>query len=210
MRKTLFFLLLLVPAGLSAQMAPHPQRFELTPVVGYRLSSDFSAATHDLFDDNVDIDESESFGLLFDIPLGEMGWKLELLANRQPSTLVASHGLLTPTHDLGDINLDTYQVGLLYQWGPGQVEPFVVFAGGITHLDPEFPGSSSDTRLSGSFGGGVKIFFSQNVGLRLEGRGYWTDLSDSNFDDDHHHHDDDWSDEGLFQGEGSIGLILAW
>jgi hypothetical protein len=33
----------------------------------------------------------------------------------------------------------------------------------------------------------------------------------TNFDDDHHDHDDDWeSNEGLFQGEASIGLIFAW
>jgi hypothetical protein len=203
MRKTVFSLLFLVPAGLLAQ-APKPQRFELTPTVGYRLNSDFDAVSGDFFDASVEIEESATYGAIFDIPLGESGWKLELLANRQDSTLIVNRGLLDPTIELGDITLGTYHVGFLYQWGPGQVEPFIVFSGGLTRLEPDFPGVSGDNRLSGSFGGGVKLFFSDNIGLRLEARGYWTDLSDAEVNDRFD------ADEALYQGEGSAGLIIAF
>jgi hypothetical protein len=204
MKNALFALLVLAPASLLAQ-GPQPQRFELTPVVGYRLNSDFDAVSGDFFDANVDIEESATYGLLFDIPLGESGWKLELLANRQESTLIVDEGILDPTLELGDLSLGIYHVGLLYQWGPGQVEPFIAFAGGLTHIAPDFPGVKADNRLSGSLGGGVKVFFTDNVGLRLEGRGYWTDLSDDNNNDRRFE-----SEDALFQGEASAGLILAW
>jgi hypothetical protein len=52
----------------------------------------------------------------------------------------------------------------------------------------------------------VKIFFADNVGLRLEARGHWTDL-DTGFDDRSRRYH---SGDGLFQAEGSAGLIIAF
>lgn len=203
MRKTLFILLLLVPAGLLAQGSG--QRFELTPFVGYRLNTDFEAVSGDFFDADVEIEESATYGVILDIPLGESGWKLELLANRQESTLIVDEGLLEPTLELGDIDLGIYHAGLLYQWNAGgQVEPFIVFSGGITRLEPDFAGVSAENRVSGSFGGGVKVFFTDNVGLRFEGRGYWTDIDDAEVSDR-------WdAEDALFQSEASAGLIVAF
>lgn len=204
MRKPLFFILLsLVPASLLAQGPV--QRFELTPFVGYRLNTDFEAVSGDFFDADVEIEEGATYGVILDIPLGESGWKLELLANRQESTLIVDEGLLAPTLELGDIDLGIYHAGLLYQWqAGGQVEPFIVFSGGITRLDPDFIGVSAENRMSGSFGGGIKVFFTDNVGLRLEGRGYWTDIDDAELSER-------WdADDALFQGEASAGLIFAF
>ncbi|HVR98082.1 MAG TPA: hypothetical protein VMW27_15800 [Thermoanaerobaculia bacterium] len=199
--------LLLTPTVLIAQ---GPPRFELTPAVGYRLDSDFETSG-DLFDVDVQIEESASFGATFDIPLGATGWKFELLANRQESSFIVDRGLFDPEDELGDVILDTYHAGILFQWGLGQVEPFFVFSGGLTRIDPQFEGASAENRLSGSLGGGVKIFFADNVGLRLEGRGYWVDLGDSEFDDHHHDYDDDYYyEDALLQAEGSVGLIIAF
>ena len=204
MRRALFglALLLLLPAISHAQ----PGRFELTPMAGYRLQSDFD--THDdVFGSRVDVDESAAYGLFFDIPVFP-NWKLEILANRQQTQFVTDRGLFTHTDVLGDVDLTTVQAGFLFQWGEGQVDPFFGFAAGLTRIDPKFDGLSSDDRFSVSFGGGVKFFFDRNVGLRLEGRGYWTDL-ETGFDD-HGHHGHDHSDDGLLQWEGSVGLIIAF
>jgi outer membrane protein with beta-barrel domain len=203
MRRTLFGFALLLPLTLHAQ----PGRFELTPMAGYRLQGDFDAHD-DAFDPrlNVDVDESAVFGGFFDIPLSPY-WQIEILANRQQTRFEANRGLLTPSDTLGDVDLTTVQAGFLFQWGGGQVSPFVAGALGLTRIDPKFDGLSSDDRFSASFGGGVKMFFNRNLGLRLEGRGYWTDL-ETGFDDHDHHHDQ--SSDGLFQWEGSVGLILAF
>lgn len=203
MRRALLILTFLLPAAAAAQ----PGRFELTPVVGYRLDGDFDARSSDAFDPdlNVDVESSATFGLLLDIPLAP-NWQLEILANRQRSEFVVDRGLLTAATTLGDVDLTILQAGILFQWGEGQVNPFVTAAAGLTRIDPKFNELSSDDRFSTSFGGGVKIFFGENIGLRLEGRGYWTDL-DTGFDGRYDRYD---SGDGLFQGEGSAGLIIAF
>jgi Outer membrane protein beta-barrel domain len=203
MRRALFGLtLLLLPAASHAQSG----RFELTPMAGYRLEGDFDARRSDAFDPrfNVKVDESAVYGGRFDIPLSP-NWQLEILANRQQARFVSDRGLFTSPAILGDVDLTTVQAGFLLQWGEGQVNPFIAAAAGLTRIDPKFDALSSDDRFSVSLGGGVKIFFSPHVGLRLEARGYWTDLDTENqgrdlFD----------TDSSLSQGEGSAGLIVAF
>lgn len=203
MRRALFTLLFLLPAAAFAQ----PSRFELTPFAGYRLAGDFDARSSDAFDPrlNIQVDESAVYGVLFDIPLSR-NWQLELLANRQQTSFSVDRGFLEPQDDLGDVDLTTIHGGFLLQWGEGQVNPYVTLTAGITRIEPKFRNLDSDDRFSASFGGGAKIFFAENVGLRLEARGFWTDL-DTGFDDRFDRYD---SGDGLFQGEGSVGLIIAF
>jgi hypothetical protein len=78
----------------------------------------------------------------------------------------------------------------------------------VARLDPDFPEVTAEDYFAGSLGGGVKVFFSQNVGLRLEARGYWTNLQTDYRDRDRH--DRYNSDGDLVQGEGSVGLILSF
>ncbi len=204
MRRAFFVLaFLLLPAAALAQ----PGRFELTPMAGYRLEGDFDARSSDAFDPdlNVKVDESAAFGLILDIPLAP-NWQLEILANRQQSTFVEDGGLLSPATTLGDVDLTVLQAGFLFQWGEGQISPFVTAAAGLTRIDPQFNDLESDDRFSASLGGGVKLFLADNLGLRLEARGYWTDL-DTGFDDRDDRYD---SGDGLYQGEASVGLIIAF
>jgi hypothetical protein len=203
MRRALFVLLLLFPAAVFAQ----PGRFELTPFAGYRLAGDFEADSSDAFDPrlNVEVEEGGVYGVMFNIPLSP-NWQIELLANRQQSSFRIDRGFLEPETELGDVDLTTVHGGILLQWGEGQVNPFLVVSAGITRIEPKFRNLDSDDRFSTSFGGGAKVFFSDNVGLRLEARGFWTDL-DTGFDDRFDRYD---SGDGLFQGQGSVGLIIAF
>jgi len=212
MRRAVFLILfLLLPAAASAQRGYIDRgRFEITPYAGYRLQGDFEAAgTDDTFGDlDVEVEEGGVYGVLLDIPLSR-NWAIELLANRQESSFVLDEGLFDPETDLGDVNLTYLHAGILFQWGDGQVNPFITGSLGIARIDPQFNNLDSDDRFSTSFGGGVKIFLADNVGLRLEARGYWTDLGTDFDDDDRFDRFEDDSD-GLFQGEGSVGLIIAF
>jgi Outer membrane protein beta-barrel domain len=203
MRRAFFVLFLLLPAAVFAQ----PGRFELTPFAGYRLAGDFDADSTDAFDPrlNVEVEESAVYGVTFDIPLSP-NWQIELMANRQQSAFRVDQGFLEPSAELGDVDLTTVHGGILLQWGDGQVNPYLVVSAGITRIEPKFRNLDSDDRFSSSFGGGAKIFFSDNVGLRLEARGFWTDL-DTGFDNRYDRYD---SGAGLFQGQGSVGLIIAF
>ncbi|HYO13676.1 MAG TPA: outer membrane beta-barrel protein [Thermoanaerobaculia bacterium] len=206
MRKALFTLaLLLIPALAAAQ----PANFEITPLAGYRLGGEFDASNEDFFEDDdleAEIEENGIYGVIFAIPLTP-GWKLELLANRQESTFIIDEGLLSPTIELGDVTVSMYHAGFAFDWGLGQVRPFIVGTLGLARIEPDFPELNAENRFSASLGGGAKIFFSPNVGLRLEGRGYWTDLG-TDWEDRYDRYDSDAG--GLFQAEASAGLIFAF
>lgn len=209
-RKALYLaFLLMVPA--MAAMTPmalaQTHRFEITPTASYRFNGEFEANSDFPVDDDLDvrIDEGAAFGVIFDVPLNP-NWQLEFIANRQDSTFVVDEGLFTPETELGDVAIDYYHAGFLVQWGPGQVNGFVSAGLGFARVDPDFPELETETRFSGNLGGGVKVFLAENVGLRVEGRGYWVDL-ESGFEGRYDRFD---SDEGLFQGEVSAGLILSW
>ncbi len=198
-------LLLLAPAASWAQNG-----IEITPTGGYRLSGVLTAVDRDGFleDTDVEVDESEVFGLIVDIPFGQSGFALEFLANRQKSAFSIDPGIFSPRENLGDLTLSYLQVGFAYEWGQeGQVRPYFAFAGGLARFDPESEILESEDRLSASIGVGAKIFFNQNFGLRLEGRGYWADL-DGNFNDDEF--GDATVDEALYQAEGTVGLIFKF
>lgn len=203
MRKILSFLtLLLVPALAAAQSS----RFEITPFAGYRLAGDFNAPNRDsVLRLGAKVDESAIYGVTFGIPLNEH-WRLELTANRQSTSFTVDEGFLTPRTKLGDVDLTMVHAGFALEWGDGQVKPFLVASGGVTRIDPQFSELSAENRVSGSLGGGVKVLFSQNVGVRFEGRGYWTDL-DTRFNDRYSRYS---SNDGLYQTEASAGLIFRF
>lgn len=203
------------PAAASAQSWAAPRwetpRFQITPTAGYRLEGDIDTEETDFFfdiDPELQVDEGPAYGVVFVVGLGRTNWQLELLAKRQDSTFVFDEGVLSRSEELGDVTLDYYHVGLAYEWRLGQVNPFVAVAGGVAHIDPDFAGLDADTRASGSLGGGLKLYFTDNVGARLEIRGYWTDVEvelrerSRRFDFD--------ADAVLWQGEGSVGLIFAF
>ncbi|HWM93543.1 MAG TPA: outer membrane beta-barrel protein [Thermoanaerobaculia bacterium] len=202
MRKAIILAaLLLIPASAFAQT----HRFEITPMVGYRFDGEFNVDGDFLEERDVRVDEGGMFGVILDIPLNP-NWQLEFIANRQNSQFIVDAGLFTPEQELGDVTVDLVNAGFLYQWGPGQVNGFVSGGLGIARIEPDRADVEAESRFSGNLGGGVKVFFAENVGLRFEGRGYWVDL-ETGFDD---RNDRFRSDEGLFQGEASIGLILSW
>jgi len=204
MRRALLAVLLLVPATAVAQSA----RVELTPFAGYRSDASVDSSSDLGFSQRVRFDGSGVYGVALDIPLS-YNWQIEVLAERQKTSLRADVGLLSPAHKLGDITLDFYQAGFLYQWGRGQVNPYIVATGGVARLQPDFPDLVAKDYFAGSLGGGVKVFFSRNVGIRLDARGYWTNLQTHY--SDRHHHDDRYDSSGdLVQGEGSAGLIIAF
>jgi hypothetical protein len=204
MRKLLFAILLLVPGAVFAQGAG----FEITPTAGYRFTGSVTAYDNEGFRDGRDlkVDSGGAYGVTFDVPIGYR-WQLEFLANHQSTSFQLDRGVFTPRTNLGDVDLDYYQVGLAYNWGRGQVNPFFGGSVGISNIKPKFSTIPSDNHFAGTLFGGVKIFFSRNVGLRLEARGYWSNI-DTGINTGGHQ--SSRNNEALYQGEGSAGLILAW
>ena len=174
--------------------------FELTPFMGYQFGGDvttfFEGSYHD-----VSISSSENFGLMVNIDLSDTA-QLEFLYSTQDTGADAKR-----FDDTLGLTIDYWQVSGLWSFNPyEQFNPYFVVGLGATSLRPD--GFSGETKFSGNFGGGVKIQFSDAIGLRFEGRLYGTYINSTTS------YCDPWWCYGytnsLYQFDVSAGLIIRF
>lgn len=205
MRRSLFLLLALavLPPGISFGQEVG---FELTPYFGYQFGGSFDTDDRDFGRLRFDVDSSPAFGVTFDIPIARR-LQVELLYFRHASDLDLDEGLFSSI-PFGDIDLEFIHGGVIWQSIAGQVRPYFGATGGITLVDAEFGGS--ETEVSVSLAGGVKVLFTDHLGLRLDGRFFFSDLGNrrDRYDFGGCCYADDNSD--LVQGQIAGGVILAF
>jgi outer membrane protein with beta-barrel domain len=180
--------------GTSAWAQEH--RVEIGGVAGYTASDGVSGQSILAGDGNlynrIDPKDSFSWGLSIGYLLNENS-ELEFLYDQQMSTLQASG---TTTKDIGDFSIKGYHGVYAYNFGEtdAKARPFLFIGAGAT----SYPGISftrangqpgeigGNTKFSGTFGLGVKVYPGKNAGLRLQARwtptyiksdsaGYWCD-----------------------------------
>lgn len=228
MRKFAVALVLLIPLSVFAQdfepdrddrwrdrrapshSTPAWNLFELSPFGGYRYGGTIYADRTDLFGFDSDVASKGNFGVNLGIPIGGTPMKLELMVNQQKTHLTRGSGLFGPDVPLADFDITYYHGGLQIPIGDprSSAVPFVVLSAGVANLRPDLPGAAAENRFSASAGAGVKIPFNRNVGLRLEARGYFTSLGDSNNCDRCYY--DDGYNQNLYQGETNVGLVISF
>jgi len=153
---TIIVIALLAGTPLSAQ------GIEIAPFGGYRFGGDlFEIAAGRPLDE----DGASALGLVFDFPLWS-GFQIEGLVSRQESDVLVA---LRPSGELGrrQISVDQWHGGALQEFMDGPVRPFLTSTFGLTRYAADF---DSEIRFAMSAGGGVKLFPSSHVGLRLDGR----------------------------------------
>lgn len=166
-RKMLFMLAF----ALALNVAPGwAQTFEVTAFGGIRLGGDFTYNTfNSLASTKVDVANTPNFGVILDIWMNDYT-QLEILFDHQGSELTAEDpppGL--ENIPVIDLNIDYYQVGGLYQRPEGDARPFLAVTLGAAHLNPKGD-FENRWRFAGGMAVGVKYFFSESVGLRLQSR----------------------------------------
>jgi hypothetical protein len=201
--RVLLLPLLLAPAAAIAQ----PGRIEITPQIGYRIEGEVEVADDDFLSGDAEIDEGEVFGATVGFPLSN-NFQIEIIARKQETALRSDGGLFESPTKIADIDIEHLNVGVLTQWGGGQVKPFFAVSLGIARLDPDLPNADSEEQFSASIGGGVKVYFNDHIGMRFEGRGWYTSI-----DDDRDYCDRrcyDYEDSGIYQIEGTAGVIFSF
>lgn len=203
-RSLIVVLLALVPVSAFAQSSG----IEFTPFFGIRGGGTIARGTNDIFGQDVQVDESLVVGATLGIPLTR-NLELEILGEHQPSELVVDEDLFGGGGSIADIGVSYVHAGLNYEFDAARnVRPFLGGSLGVALLDIDLPGTSNEARLSGSLGGGVKYYVNRNFGLRFEGRGFWTDIDDR-----------DWNDctlcvweedQDFYQAEARMGFIVSF
>jgi hypothetical protein len=195
---------MVIPAAAEAQ------QFELTPFVGYQFGGEVR-----LIDGDISIKDDMNYGLVLDYTLNRNA-QLEASYTRQ-DTKIEFDEYRVGKRPIYEVSVNYWQIGGLYRFNPtATVRPFFTGTLGFTYfgvgdqLDDDAPRVTSDTFFSMVFGGGVKIFASERIALRLAGHLYSTIISSgSGF----------WcgtggcgvglSGWGVWQGDVSAGLTIA-
>ena len=139
---------------------------ELTPYGAYSFGGTFKDEDSDT---EVELQDSESFGLIFDYKL-KNNTQIEVIYSQQRTDADVS-GTTVP-----NVNMQYLQLGGTYLFDQGKVLPFMSATLGGTHIDVDTEGFGSDTFWSFSIGGGLQIAPSSRIGLRLEARAFGTML----------------------------------
>jgi hypothetical protein len=147
--------------------------FEITPL-GYTWGGEFNDSVTGAA---LKVNETSNYGVMVDINLVNINQdeesQVELYFSHQATQLKTDSGTFTG-NPLFDLDIDYYHLGGTYGADLGKVKPFMVGTFGVTHMVPQGPGLDSLTKFSLSLGGGVKLFATDRIGLRLEGRWFGT------------------------------------
>jgi opacity protein-like surface antigen len=156
-------------AAMAVPASVHAADLEITPFIGYTTGGEFQDAVTGA---SLEIDEHGSYGIALDINQTEDS-QIELYYGRQQTRLQAVGGLFT-SNPLFDLDIEYFHLGGTYGTDAGPVRPFVVGTIGATHMAPKGERLDSETKLSLSLGGGLKLWPTERIGLRLEARWFGT------------------------------------
>lgn len=184
---------------------------EVTVFGGYRSAGEFhpSEAFDDFLGPDLEVADGDVFGAALDIPISRNLF-IEVFYSQQDTKLSFEGGFFLEDEDISDLDVSYLLAGVQYQWNPGQIRPFITGGVGVARLDPTGSNLDSESRLAAGFGGGVKVFFNDHFGLRLDGRALWADLDEFDYDNDCCTRRRDNGDNDLFQGEATIGLTFKF
>jgi hypothetical protein len=167
---------------LVSASSAYAQRVEVSGIFGWTLSDGVTgqavlAADGNIYD-AVDVKDSASWGFSFGVNATE-NFEVGFLYGQQMST-AAVEG--TRTRELGDLKVNTYHPYIAYNAGPSdaKIRPFIMLGMGATNYGPvsftqangTVRETSGETQFSTTWGAGVKVFASPNVGLRVGAQ--WT------------------------------------
>ncbi len=171
-------LALLVPCLAGAQQPGAPMqsiaRYEVTVLGGYRTGGSlvgFEIAPLSPF--SASVRSSTSLAFAIDVPVSE-DLQVELWGSRQNGE-VESGIPLNGSRTAGDLKVSYLHLGLVRNWYSGDgVAYYLTAAAGLTRFDLQALTGHSESRLSASLGGGMKLFLGDFSAIRLDLRGYWT------------------------------------
>ena len=138
------------------------QGIEVAPFAGYRFGGDFFEL---MTGQPLDLDGAKSLGITLNIPL-EKGLQLEGFFTHQQAHVLVPAGPFGPSTRV-QVTVEHWQGGGLQEYDFGRVRPFLTGTLGLTRF--AVPGDN-EIRFAVSAGGGVKLFPSRHVGVRLDGR----------------------------------------
>jgi len=140
------------------------QQIEITPFVGYFLTSNLSTLDGDLV-----IDHNLNYGAAVDVRISDDLF-IELLYNRTDTEVRFKQEYFDTVKYLFDMSIEYFQAGAHVETETGTFRPFAAFTLGVTYFKPKDEKISSELEFSFTAGGGIKYYFTENLAARLQWR----------------------------------------
>jgi len=111
--------------------------------------------------------DSDQYGFTFSADVssdiqGEFTW------TQQNASVIRYNGGILGEVKLTKIRVNHYQFGAIHKFGNDKAIPFAGMSAGWSTFNPENNVYSSDTKFTIGATGGVKFFFSDHIGFRLQ------------------------------------------
>jgi opacity protein-like surface antigen len=211
-RSPLWLLVAPMLLGAALPASADAPRFELTPFVGGRVGGGFDVLSPDETESSVDLGSGASFGLDLGMYRDRQSY-YQLLYSTQQADIESRDPLL----DGIDVRIDYLQFGgtAFFPQDNDNYVPYLSLTIGATFMQPDDDDYDSETKFSGSIGGGFRFPLSENLGVNLGVRGYLTLLdSDTrlfcNSDADGAQCLVQSSGSTFFQAEAQLGLAFRF
>ena len=170
-------LVVLIAAPARSQMYTQrygESKFEITPQVSYFYSTDIAYSNADL-----NISGGAGYGVTLNVKVQrDLQFELFWVGSSTSAELVEYQGanLPQPTIETFDIAANYFMAGATQMLKGKNIRPFGTFAIGAAWWSPKSTSQQpklaleDEVRFAMGFGAGVKIYFSEKIGLRLHGR----------------------------------------
>jgi hypothetical protein len=163
--KTILYVSIILTITVSSTFAQFKrQQFEIAPFVGYLFTGNLQT-----LDGELKIDNSLDYGAVLDIRLSD-DLLIELLYNRMNTEVALKKEFYNTTEYLFDMSVEYFQGGVQVETETGQFRPFAAFTIGATYFNPKDRNYETDWKFSFTAGGGIKYYFTDNLGVRLQWR----------------------------------------
>ena len=150
---------------LAFTLESHAQKFEITPQYGYQVGSKWN-----YYGGYVKLKSSDQYGLTANLSLtddiqGEFYW-----AQQNSSVAVKDVVFYPVEEEVTDVTVDHFQFGVIHMFGYSEARPFVGLSAGWSTFSPDEPEYNTTTSFSFGFSGGLKYYFTDHIGIRLQGQ----------------------------------------
>jgi opacity protein-like surface antigen len=108
--------------------------------------------------------DSESYGITLSFPT-KWNTRLEIAFANQNTTLSGDYNFGS-----SDVAVRYYQIGVVKEISKGKMIPYGAFSVGAVELNPDEKNFDEIWKFALTLGGGLKYYFTKNIGLKLEGR----------------------------------------
>lgn len=140
------------------------QNIEITPFAGYMFAGKLNT-----IDGELNIKNGSNYGLIADSRV-EADLMIEFMYNRLDTELEIIEEPFDSIMLLTNMRVEYFQAGAHYETEQGKFRPFAAFTIGATLFNPDDESYNDEWRFSFTAGGGIKYYFADHFGIRLQWR----------------------------------------